>query len=390
MSELVIQHASPAVWERVVELGSQIFARSEQERQHMFQGWLSAPHDPMFRWENVLVGLLDGEVVAHVSIVPRVLRYGQVELTAGGIGGVYAHPDYRQRGFPTALMHEVIRCMKEAGYHLSLLDGIPRYYDRFGYVTLWRNYTTSFTAREAGLVPDDNAGYHVRPFVQTDLQGILALYEKEWDKRPFGVRRTLDWLRYRLDRVSQDGNPFVYVVEDQYGHLCAYSCGWQIDNRIEVAAENRSATAALLRHTGAVLADQPDTMVKWLDMPDSCASRHAARLCGVNYTTWSSYHGGWRGRFIYTQAALETVQPELIRRLGDMNASVESEDSCVMLCTGKQYIRVPETLWLQLMFGYLDSEDVDEWFAELHNDERMLLKQMFPPVVNGLAGLDWF
>jgi predicted N-acetyltransferase YhbS len=397
LSELVIRCATPDDWPAVAKLGARVFSDQNTGYEKMRRGWLGLRNNPLFRWENTRIGLVDGQIVAHVSFLDQVLCCGQARLRFGGVVGVCTHPDYRKRGYAAQLMGDVLRQMGQEGYHLSLLDGVPRFYDRFGYVTVWPNRGLKFTAREAQRLSADGSGYRVRPYQESDLPALLALYQQEWAAHPVWIKRSPEWWRWRLDRMPDTGHPFTFVVENGGGVVRGYSAGWRPADRTEVVAADCFTTTALLRHTAELLRDEPDATVFWLDLPDSRVSRFVAQVCSVHYNTWANYRGGWMARFINVQAALDALRPELAARLETLNVPEAGDVTCearrdtVILHIGAAEIVLLQSEFLLLLFGNWLPQDVDEHFGGVMGAaERDLLKRLFPPAINGLAGLDWF
>ncbi|HEX3053109.1 MAG TPA: GNAT family N-acetyltransferase [Aggregatilineaceae bacterium] len=376
MSKLTIRHATADDWPIVADLGAQIFARGEGYDNH-YKAWMNNLSDPWFRWEQTYIGLIDGQIVSHVSYMDRVLRYGrQAEFRFGGISGVITRPEYRGRGYAAEVMKAALRGIEGEKYHLTLLDGIARYYDQFGYVTIWPTRTTKFTIKDLLRVEDDGAGYRVRAYHPDDLPALLALYEAEWGNRPCFIPRTAEWMESKVRLVSAEGNPYTYVVEDKMGNIQGYSCGWQIQERMEVIVTNLAATVALLRHTAQLLADQPDTAGWWLDLPNTNAATYAQQVCTMQFHTNAIQRGGWRGRFVDRKSALEILQSEY------RDVVFEAQNDCIVIRAGKHELHVTESELLQLMFG--------ETPYLYKTAERDILEHLFPPQVNGLAGLDWF
>jgi predicted N-acetyltransferase YhbS len=396
MTNLTIRHAAPDDWPILAEMGARIFLSGSADGDHYqaeLQSWLQFPHDPTFNIENSWLGFVDGQIVAHVAFIERTLRYGCAELTFGGIAAVMTRPEFRRRGYADQLMRVVIDQITQRGHPISLLDGISRFYDRFGFTTLWHGYTTHFAVKEALRVPPDDSAYRVRSFQPDDVPALLALYDREWGNRPWSVKRTPDWLHHRLRLPMHE----TLVVEDAAGTVRGYSSGRVLQDRIEVLVDDQGAAAAFLRHTGQQLAGTPDQIVQWLDPPDTRTARFVRRLCSMHHRTWVSHRGGWMGRFIRTQAALNALRPEFVARLhalglpGAEEAEFDTGPDSVTVRVGALSMDVPQPMFLQLVFGFLAPADIDDYLSvTVGESERDLLKRLFPPTINGLAGLDWF
>ncbi|MBN1680942.1 MAG: GNAT family N-acetyltransferase [Anaerolineae bacterium] len=401
MTDLIIRSATPDDWPTIAAITIRTFGPEDEHNplaESFLQHWLNMPNRPDFIWENTRIGLVNDQIVAHVGIVERVLRIGSVNLTFGGIAAVLTLPEYRKRGYAAQLLQDAIRRMHEVGYDLSLLTGIPRFYDQFGFVVVWPRRDTTFRVEDALRIPPEAAdGYTVRPATEDDTPDILACYDREWHTRPCGARRTLDWMRWRLNCTPPGNAPYVVVVENPNGVLCGYSAGWKPDQRAEVIAVDRPATAALLRHNASLFTDKPDTVIRWQQMTDSRAARYARQLCTVCYEIIAVHRGDWMARFIDTQSALDTLRPAFVERLRqhhgpDADAlTLKAGADTVTLHMGSSDITLPHTLFLPLLFGSLSANDIDDLpDHELKQPQRNVLKQLFPPAISGLAGLDWF
>ena len=387
---MIIRHAEPRDWPTVTQLGIEAFIGTGQRHPHV-KYWEMIPREPGYQWEHSRLAIVDGQIAAHISFTDRVLRYGQVEIPYAGISGVYTHPDYRNQGLAAALMRDVLDLIEQRGYPLTLLDGISRFYDRFGYATLWPSRATQIKVSETQKVA--NSDYPVEPYHASDLPAVQELYQAEWGSRFTAGQRSLEWMQWRLDRTTENGSPYTYVVKDRAGVLKGYSCGYQIENRTEVVAADQAAVAALLCHSADLLADTPDKIIQWLDLPDTRASYCASRLCSVHYNAWANYNGGWMGRFVHMQKALDLLRPELIRQMQVLNipsadqAQFEAVDHDeIYIQVGKINIYLPSSVLLQLLFGFLAPYDI----TGLEQSRLDLLRKVFPTRIAGLAGLDWF
>ena len=61
------------------------------------------------------------------------MHVGTARLLTGCIGAVVTYPDHRHLGVATALMHDALAYAQSHHYALLLLDGIPKFYYRYGY-----------------------------------------------------------------------------------------------------------------------------------------------------------------------------------------------------------------------------------------------------------------
>lgn len=62
---------------------------------------------------------------------------GAARLATGCIGGVYTRAEARMQGVATALMNDAIAYALTHEYPLLLLNGIPKFYDRYGFCDVY-------------------------------------------------------------------------------------------------------------------------------------------------------------------------------------------------------------------------------------------------------------
>jgi putative acetyltransferase len=92
-----------------------------------------------------LLAEVEGEVVGHV-----LLSYVDIEPGSHRVlqlGPLAVLPSHQRRGIGSALMREAIRLADERGEPLILVEGNPRYYERFGFAQ----------ADESGIDPPPQA-----------------------------------------------------------------------------------------------------------------------------------------------------------------------------------------------------------------------------------------
>jgi aminoglycoside 2'-N-acetyltransferase I len=137
-------------------------------------------------WQHCLggvhvLGWLDGELVAHASVVTRRLYCADRPLRTGYVEGVAVRTDCRRKGFATAVMLEINGIIAR-GYELGALSdgsGIEGFYQRLGWRT-WLGPTLVITANGHERTEDEDGYILVLPTEATrdlDLTQPLAC---EW------------------------------------------------------------------------------------------------------------------------------------------------------------------------------------------------------------------
>ena len=132
-------------------------------------------NDYLYGYEP-LVMLVDGHIVANVSLIRyRIYLNGKV-VPVGGIGGVVTHPDYQRRGYAKILLQERLRNMQEENTHISvLLTEIPWAYESLGWKIVPQDYLViDITEQKDNKVdPNISVTEEIGP-----VRSIIELYNK--------------------------------------------------------------------------------------------------------------------------------------------------------------------------------------------------------------------
>jgi GNAT superfamily N-acetyltransferase len=126
----------------------------------------------------------EGEVIAHVGVVDRVISAGGHALRVAGIQNVFVLPEFRRRGLTTALMEAAMREAAARDFDLGLLFCVPeieRVYSRSGWLTL--DPRPTIRVDESGNeveIPGKNIAMFY-PLRQPSFpQGVLHLGGNDW------------------------------------------------------------------------------------------------------------------------------------------------------------------------------------------------------------------
>ncbi len=174
-----------------------------------------APKYPGFSWENLWIAEDRRKIIGNVMVSPREIKISRAVLRLGGLGVVLTHPARRKQGVASLLINSCIDYMREEGYDLSGLFGIPNFYPRFGFAT---------SLMETGLLIDTSrlAKLRKRWPVRRWRPGDLADMEKLHTANSTGlvggiVRSDAYWLsrRQRLKdfwvTTGEDGQVRGYI-----------------------------------------------------------------------------------------------------------------------------------------------------------------------------------
>jgi len=392
-------------WEQIADLVAQAFAGEggyHQVYEHTLKG---LPRDPTHRPENIRVVEADGRIVSLVVIVDRMIRVGSAILRMGGLGGVTTHGAYRGRGYMRALIQDCLAYMERQGYDISLLDGIPDFYHRFGYVPVMPYYTLSIPTAKAEKL---GRPLRVRRFRKSDLTAVMALYHADNVYRTGTVVRTRAYWQWQRKRLRH-----CRVAVDEQGMVRGYV--WLAENRrfrvSEAAGDDPHAVESLLRSLARQAKACYSAEIPLVLPPDHPFTRRSLALCGGEVTVKVNRNGGWMGRFINLKGAFEKLAGELEKRLrvsafkdwqGILRLATDLGTIELHIASGEVGVReeteggalactLPQTALIQLLFGYRDIAEVaaDPGVA-IPPEALSLLRALFPRGYPFIARPDWF
>jgi GNAT superfamily N-acetyltransferase len=349
-----------------------------------------------------------GQVVSSLCLIPWTWRYEDVALKAGEMGIVGTLEAYRHRGLIRALVSRFDELLREGGYDLSHIQGIPYFYRRFGY-----EYAIPLEADlrvEPYLIPDAPSDkpsrYTFRLATLDDLPALMRLYaEAANDLSISAVRDEASW-RYlfgpslqtemvaetwlALDEARQ---PAGYFRFPQHG----FGEGLIVN---EVSRLSGDAALAVLGQLKTLAAGHDKPYIR-LNIPAGSALAQVARYRGAHDV--GTY--AWQIRLMDVGRLLQKLAPVLERRIAASPFAGLRQNVCFNLYreafelrfkegklaaveplgfSDRAAIRIPPPLAAPLLLGYRSREEL----AQAHHDVsvwgewRHLVDVLFPKVTS--------
>ena len=369
----------------------------------------------------------DDILLGGYDIFERRMHIGETHVLTGCIGGVVADPRYRMQGVATTMLQDAVAFAEARGHSLLLLDGIPNFYHRFGFVDVF-DRTDHAIPRDA-IPHDPPDGYTVRPATERDMHIFLDLYERHYRVYTGSFTRTLAQQEWRL--LSTEDNPRFLALAPN-GNAEGYLIpSRQADKSraVEVAADTWPAALALLRQHAQLVAASPQPsehiwwplpldattyylLADWLTLPN-VPPDDPVRAWAVRGETYSLRSAGWMARLVSLRRLLQALTPELHSRwhrarspwtgpfaltVGDETCVLDVQEHSVSLLDS-----LPESVpiatitpqrFTQLLFGYRPITYIADRMAEAgrHIPPALLpvLDVLFPPGHTWIPGTDSF
>jgi predicted acetyltransferase len=237
--------------ERYCQFADQAFSRqpSPESARHWYQFITTMPG---YRPEQLRGAFRAGEQVGSYFLHERTMLVGTARLRTGCIGAVVTYPDYRHQGVATALMQDALDYAQSQRYALLLLDGIPKFYYRYGYDDIFDLSVQDID--RAALLAQPPSALRLRPVTPEDAEQILSLYNRHFGSLTGSFTRTVEWQQHWLQYRAAD-NPLWLAVDAAgrpQGYL-ALSGGTERSQAQEFAADTWAAALALLQHHARLL-----------------------------------------------------------------------------------------------------------------------------------------
>lgn len=176
-------------------------------------------HDPTYELDQSRVCIVDGKIVSYVRVSDRSMYIGESVVKLGGIGMVVTSPEYRGRGYASALLRDAIAYMEAQNYDLSLLfTTIQPFYMPLG----WASFPqTNFELELLDKKTFAPSGWKSRQFdLERDLTQISQIYDQHNKGRTGTVLRPEKLWR---DGYSQQVGMLPSLVVEKEGQIGAYA-----------------------------------------------------------------------------------------------------------------------------------------------------------------------
>jgi GNAT superfamily N-acetyltransferase len=335
-----------------------------------------------YAWHRI--GIVDDRIVAHVSMWPQALRYGRTALSFGAIGAVCTHPDYRGRGYATAVMNDAINTMTERGDLLSfLVTGAEGFYSPLGYHNVWPFYDLEIQADQAAKL---DAPLASRPATADDWPQMAQLYEQGWGHRVSMQRPPALW-QWRMTTMR----PRHTRVVERDGQMVGYIAGDDLTGqRAEVVVATPDAARTLLAETALLRQAAGHDTLHWQVSPDDPLLHYARHWLWCKLLTSYSPRRDWMGRIVNSAGLRDAILPEMLAhsRLDQRGLIFDVQPDQVYIGLRGQdttNVQLDHNQFLPVMLGTLPPSTLD-----LQPDAIQLLEKLFPPRMALLAGWDWF
>lgn len=412
--------AATAEYEHYFRLSNTAFSSEPSEEEAL--RWLaSTKQGPDFDPERLRGAFRGEQLLGGYGLYNRVMRMGAARISTGCIGGVVASPEARKQGVARMMMQDALDFAHAHGHALLLLDGIPKFYYRFGYTDMFD--VSQIEIQRSAILALSPVPYQVRAVTVDDAPALLDLYQRHLGSYTGSFERSLDLQAYRL----QEGRSPRVVALTPQGEIAGYlhhGTDTEAVYGYELAVDNWDALVALLQYHARLLDDAtaPATLLYYLppdaptthwlsdnlEVPDTSQWGSPAQEWGVRTLTTHHRFTGWMASLTHFPILMESLLPELQERwqrslahwtgsialtVNDQTSTLHFHDTSVQLerqpvSTSHQLELSPQAL-VQLVFGYRPLAHLTST-AHLSANARHALDILFPTGHTWIPRTDWF
>lgn len=260
---------------------------------------------PAYRPEHTRVAATrKGEILGALHLTTDTVRIGEARLKMGGLGWVATSARHRQRGIARKLVEDTLAYMRDHGYHISMLFGIPNFYHRFGYVSSLIDYTILMDSAEARTFENPFKSYVAAPgeipLIQrmhnaNDANAVCSLVRS-------GAHMHNKWGRWNKWRLLKDEQgrvvAYLYAIVE-HGMLYV----------IEAGVSDAGVCAAVIREAAGLARAEEVSQIRFCVPPPHPLARFLARF-NSTHEARHEHDGGGMMAFINMAEALESMVPE--------------------------------------------------------------------------------
>jgi len=312
--------------------------------------------------------------------------------------------EYRKKGYMRMLLEDSVAYMTDEGYDISMLAGIPRFYDKFGYAVCLPTYALDVQVSDLGGARGDDGSYRVRPISPGDVPALIALYDQSNALRSCSVQRTVEHFPAFHTISCRDRHLDHLVVQAGNGNALGYAVFDPVPgtvNVLEVEAEDDAMFGTILDELVALAAEKACESIRCFLPLDHPFAEYVQRY-GCEWRILWPKQGGWMVRIINQRTLFSRIEPELARRVSertnlcgtltiqtDLHTTTLEIDHGMLTVTdgahGGVSVSLSQDRLAQLIAGARSSRDVlNDPGVKTGGEVRALLEVLFP------KGHPWF
>ncbi|MGH7144059.1 MAG: GNAT family N-acetyltransferase [Planctomycetota bacterium] len=296
-------------------------------------------------------------------------QIGQKTVRMGGVAGVGTHADHRFKGYSRRVLINTLRWMRQNGYGVSMLFGVPSFYPKFGFAPAFPDTSWSLHLRDAERLPARVSGLKWSPYCEDYLASVLALYQRQNLNRTGVVaREAKTWMAWRHG-LGWGNKAVVYVgldVQKKVQAYIAYDDRHLTTTVLEIGCRSAEFYADLIQHAAEHALAQRLEKIRF-ELPPDSRLMEFCKVVGVERSETFRPDAAAMVRLIDLPVAFVSVAQELASRMtgvpaGSLAIKTNLDQIGVRWGDGRleviappetaPWVKLPQWALAQLYFGY--------------------------------------
>ncbi|GAC1581221.1 MAG: hypothetical protein NVS4B1_16200 [Ktedonobacteraceae bacterium] len=370
-------------------------------------------NNPTFQPHELRGAFVGNTLLGGCHVDARTLRIGSARLLTACIGGVVTVTEHRKQGVAAALLRDAVGYAQQQNHALVLLDGIPDFYHRFGFIDVFD--IVNHTIENKSILAQPHSPYSVRQATFEDIPVLLELYQRHYGSRAGNFERDQSF----QERLFHDrGGMKPYLAVNSKGVVQGYLMLYKKPEKLiayEIAVNDWHAALALLQQHVALMVEHNSDCVEisWPLPPDSATfyllSDHLSLRSQVTHTPdadWMArtahmptlidallplWNENWRGHNLGRSGVLAVTIEDEAFLLGSDGVGIHLLDPMTSSAHAARHVKMSQQVFTQLLFGYRPIS----WVAKqpgqaIPEDLLGVLDILFPQTQAWIAGSDAF
>ena len=308
--------------------------------------------------------------VSHVAVVNYETRIDNAIIRTAGIGDVRTLDGHQGKGYCRYLMEDTIKYMKDEGYDVSTLIGIPDFYDKFGYSSATPHVESILNInRIKNLKPK----YSSRKVLDSDFDFIVHLYNNNNKDLTGTVVRDRAHFYCFYKGSEWFAKTETFIITNEYDKPIGYFVFDKNDSKmnvIEVEAISNEVYDDILQSLDFFTRKKNITDIKLFLPVDHDFIVYIRRFwceTKISYTSNSMN----MSRICNLKSLMKKLQDQISSRANnitiDLNIKTEEDNVILSIYNGNVSIKefglttnvlqIPQNILIQVLYGYRKIKD---------------------------------
>lgn len=251
------------------------------------------------------------KIVSSITLMPLEWNFNGIPIPICEMGLVGTLPKYRNRGLMGIMNKLYEDIMRQEGYLLSVIRGIPYYYRRFGY-EFALNLDERILLNKSQVPSRKLEMISFQKATKQDLAFIKSIYNKEQEKFFVSNRFNSDNFMYKFMNDDFDDNFLsTFLIKIKGKPISYFSIGMSYDNvafSLIVPEVNEESMIKILQYV-KILNEKKDQIVFHVNSD----TKFAQYICSIGGKRDLGY--GWQIRIPNIKEFLHAISPVLEQRI---------------------------------------------------------------------------